>query len=198
MGRPLGSRNKPKAADAESFDAQRAIAKKPRARRERGPRVETTEHKNSAPLTDEQAHAILDQSARSYARALAQKKEQDAKFKNACKMIKADGVKLTDVKMYLDAESEEGQARIRQRVEEAARIARWRGFPIGTQFTLALEDQTESHSYTLGKEAGLAGLRAEPPQVANVEEFIRGWHEGQAILGGNLEWKRDDSQGLPA
>jgi hypothetical protein len=182
LGRPRGSKNRPKTID-------------PAASRRKSPRtarVNTTEHKNSEPLTDEQQHHLLDQSARVYARALELKKNADAKFKLACKTIKSDGVKLADVKTYLEAETEEGQAQIRARVEAAARIARWRNFPIGTQFTLFLEDQTPSHSYTTGKEAGLAGLRAEAPSNANIEEWLEGWQAGQAILAGGIATTEDD------
>lgn len=174
MGRPKGSKNKGPAAPRKA---------KANGGNGAGPRVETTHHQNSTPLTDEQSHVLVDQAARTYAKALDEKKAADARFKNVCKTIRSDGVKLQDVKDYLEAESEEGQARMRERVERMARIARWRGFPIGTQAELFPDGMTPSRSFTAGKEAGLGGLKAEPPATANVDEWMRGWHAGQAILG---------------
>jgi len=169
MERPKGSRNRPKSNG--------------------GTHVETTEHRNDDELTDEQQHALLDQSARSYTKALDAKKLADANFKNVCKGIKSDGVKLSAVKLYLKAETEEGQAEIREQVEEAARIARWRSFPLGTQFGIFAEGDgaQPSRSFVLGKEAGLAGEPAKAPHNADVNEFLAGWQAGQAALMGGIK-----------
>jgi len=153
-----------------------------------GSTPEVIDHsKNSTPLTDEQQHVLLDQSARAYAKALDEKKASDAHFKNTCKTIKGDGVKLQDVKDYLAAETPEGQAKMRERVEAMARIARWRNFPIGTQAELFPEGMTPTMSFTAGKEAGLAGLSAKAPSTANTEEWLKGWQSGQAQLASSFK-----------
>ena len=175
MGRPKGSTNKPK-TDGNS-------AKAPKS----GP--QETPHQNSAPLTDDQAHALLDQSARSYAKALEAKKRYDAELKLVCKAIKADGVKLSDVKLYIEAATEEGQEAIRKRAEDIARIARWRNFAVGHQADMFDEGSpTTNRSFVAGREAGMGGEKAEVPLNYDSENWMAGWHAGQeALLTGGIK-----------
>ena len=162
-GRPPGSKNKPKNGATPHVTAHDNVAK--------------------APLTDEQLHALTDSWAGHYVAALEKKKAAEADFKNVCKKAKTEGVLLADIKAYIAAGTEEGQANLKADVDRVARVARWRGFAIGHQFGLfGDDDESQPLSFTLGKEAGLKGEPATCPANRDVEEFLRGWHAGQKIL----------------
>lgn len=151
-----------------------------------GPKV--TKH-NQTELTDDQLQALTAEHVRSYKRALADKKECDADFKNVCKVAKSEGVKLADIKAFIAAESEEGQAELRQDAARLARIARWAGFKLGEQLPLFDEDPsvTTNRSYRIGKDHGMAGEKAVPPVDCDHENYMAGWHAGQeAKLGAGI------------
>ena len=168
MGRPKGSKNKSKGNGADSGALGVTV-------------IEHGDNKKPA-LTDEQTHRLVHEWADEYAKVLKAKKAADSDLKDVGKKIKADGLKLQDIKDYLDAETSEGQEKLRGRLEAIARIARWRAFPIGTQAELFPEGLTPSMSFTQGKEAGLSGLPATAPDHANHDEWIKGWHVGQESL----------------
>ena len=162
-GRPKGSRNKPRDGATPHVTAHDNVAR--------------------TPLTDDQLHALTDSWAGHYVTALEAKKTADAELKNVCKKAKSEGVLLADLKAYLAAGTEKGQADLKADVDRIARVARWRNFKIGHQFGLFGEDdESVPMSFTLGKEAGLKGEPATCPANRDVEEFLRGWHAGQKIL----------------
>lgn len=145
-------------------------------------RPATTEHnkaKAATDLTDEQMHALTAHHAAAYEKALAVKKDGDAKFKNVCKLAKGDGVKVTAIKKFIDAETPEGQARIKLDVEESARIARWKSADLG--FAFKLWDIDDTNSFQRGKEHGVAGAPCKSPAGLDPVEYARGWQEGQRI-----------------
>lgn len=165
MGRPTGSKNKTTKANGG--------AKAP------GPKV--TKHSNQTELTDDQLQALTAEHVRSYSKALDVKKKADAEFKNICKVAKSEGVKLADIKAYIAAGTEEGQARLREDAERLARMSRWHGFPLGAQLPLFEEDENPAtnRSFRLGKEAGMAGEKAVVPTDCDHEQYMAGWHDGQ-------------------
>jgi hypothetical protein len=174
-GRPPGSKNKPKDGAEPHVTAHDNVAK--------------------SPLTDEQLHALTDSWAGHYTTALEAKKAADAALKNVCKKAKSEGVLLADLKAYIKAATEEGQADLKAEVDRVARVARWRGFAIGHQFGLfGDDDDTQPLSFTLGKEAGMRGEKAECPANRDVEEFLRGWHAGQAILLSGFKQLPEDDE----
>jgi hypothetical protein len=166
MGRTAGAKDKSK--------------RKPRG--SGGDKPEKTEHAKAASktdMTDDQLQALTAHHASAYKVALEAKKLHDANFKNCCKLAKAEGVTVDEIKLYLDIVTPEGQARVKAQVEMAARIARWRRATIGEQFKLF--DDGDTNSFQAGKEAGLAGDPLKVPTGRDIEEFSRGWHEGQRI-----------------
>lgn len=160
MARPKGSKNKPKTD---------------------GPQITSHDNVAKPPLTDEQLEALTASHVEAYSKALTRKKEADAALKNVCKVAKSEGVLLADIKAYIDAGTEEGQERLTEQAVRFMRVARWRGFPLGHQAGLFDETpaSTPARSFTLGKEAGLAGKTLFVPTNCNIEEFTRGWHEAQ-------------------
>ena len=170
MARPKGSKNKAKDVPA----AEGGV---------------TTEHNSIRPaeLTDDQRAALFFQHSRQYDHALEAKKAADAALKHVCKLIKAEGSSLAEIKL---ATLEPGvfDARVRAEVERAQRLSRWLGLPIGTQLSL-LEgpDRTPAteKAYADGKRAGLAGGDASPPFAAHLpqaQDWLRGYGEGQEVL----------------
>ena len=165
MSRTKGSKNKPKG---------------------NGPDVETTTH-NNEPLSDEQYLFLTQKHVELYEASLAKKKTSDANFKNVCKVAKADGIKLADIKAYIDAGTDEGQEKLAADAERLARVARWRNFDLGIFEQAELfgdEDAPQqTRSFTLGREAGMAGEPAKVSPGCDVNEFMAGWQIGNAALG---------------
>lgn len=164
----------------------------------RGKRAEKNEEKNGeAPgpghnvgtLDDDQLQALTWQHKKAYQAALAVKKDGDAKFKNACKLAKAelgDGA-VDDIKTLIELETEEGETKISDRVQHMLRVARWAGSKIGTQFEIFDEDRTPAvdRAASEGRRDGLAGDPCKPsydPSTPQYKSYMDAFHEGQAVL----------------
>lgn len=77
---------------------------------------------------------------------------------------------------------EKGEKKLKDRIEQQLRIARWLGVPIGTQTDLFPEiDRTPigDRAFAAGKMAGLAGDSAKPPHDPSTEAYRR-WMDGHA------------------
>lgn len=137
-------------------------------------------------LSDAQRQALhLSQHVPAYEKALAAKKDADAKFKNACKLIKAEGGSVRAVKLTLELRTSEGEQAFRARVAEETEVAIWNG--VGIQVDMfADEDQpAEDRAFGEGKRAGMKGDPAKPPYDPSVPQYKRwleGHGEGNAVL----------------
>lgn len=145
--------------------------------------------KEEPKLSARERKALLIQHVGDYKKVLERKKKADADLKNACKLIKAEGGKrqVARVKAYIQLESPEGEASIREEFADIVEIAKWVGSPIGTQFKMDLDepDRTPAvdRAYTEGETAGMAGEVAKPPYDPTVPqhgEWLSGWHAGNA------------------
>ena len=177
MGRLKGSKNKnPKKNGGE--DAKTA---EPAIGHNGGPKVE---------LTEEQRQALFfNQHLPKYKAALAAKKEADRILKQVCKIAKAELGEnaVGDIKLAIEAETPEGEAAIKARMESQARLLRWLGLPVGEQGTLFPTDLTPAvdKARADGKRAGFKGETCSPPHDPSVPQhaaWIEGWHDGQAVL----------------
>jgi DNA-binding transcriptional MerR regulator len=185
-GRPAGSANKKKATATPKYPDPQADNKdvKPGSNK---PQVAKDA------LTDDQEHALTSHHTEAYKKALEIKKAADAKFKNVCKLAKAEGVGLKQIKEYIDYQTEEGQERLRIDLARKQKVARWAGLPVGTQLNFLEEvDRTPIDERTRheGKTAGLKGEKCEPPRhvPANlITAWTEGWHEGQALNAGRIK-----------
>lgn len=143
-------------------------------------------------LTDEQLQGLTSHHVGKYKAALEAKKAAAAGFLNVCKLAKAEGVKIADIKDWIALDTEEGQKRIKEEFEARIRITRWRNFDIGHQFKLF--DESDTNSFQAGKEAGMAGEVAKPPAGRDVQEWMRGHAAGQQIkMSGFKELKERDA-----
>jgi hypothetical protein len=174
MGRKPGSKNKPK----QDGDAKAA---EPSMGHNGGPKVE---------LTEEQRQALFfNQHLPKYKAALAQKKAADKHLKDVAKLARADLGEnaVADIKLAIEAETPEGEAAIKARMESQARLLRWLGLPVGEQGTLFPTDLTPAvdKARADGKRAGFKGETCSPPHDPSVPQhaaWIEGWHDGQAVL----------------
>lgn len=170
MARPKGSKNKPKDVPTSAG-------------------ATTADHNAIRPgeLTDDQKQALFWQHLKTYEKALDAKKQADADLKNACKLIKSEGTKLSDIKLAL-MEPEAFEAHVRSEAESLIRVAKWLGSPVGTQFTFFDEpDRTSSDekAFADGKRAGLAGEDCSPPFAKHLPQagrWLEGWHAGQEVV----------------
>lgn len=155
MGRPKGSTNKPK--DGE---------------------VPKSGHNSN--LTDEQRQALhLNQHVPAYVKALEKKKVADAEFKNACKIIKADGGSVDAVKLTIALRTPEGEQAFRARIAEEAQVAAWNGVGIQVDMFADQMQPSEDKAYDAGKRAGMAGETAKPPHDPSTAQY-RKWMDGHA------------------
>lgn len=165
MGRTPGSKNKQKPAVGEGH--------------------------NLEGLSDAQRQALhLSQHVPAYTRALEKKKAADADFKNACKLIKAEGGSVKAVKLTLELRTPEGEAAFRARVAEQTEVAIWNG--VGIQVDMFADElqPSEDKAFDAGKRAGMAGESAKPPHDPSTKQHTRwldGHAEGQAVLSAGFK-----------
>lgn len=187
-GRPKGSANKSKG------DTVPAADRKVHADHNNMPQVA------KEPLSEDQQQALFFNHKKAYEKELEAKKKADASFKVACKLIKAEGTKLSDVKLAIDLEDPEAGAEMRARIERELKVARWMNVPVGTQFSLLDEtDRTpiDEKTYNDGKKAGLSGEPAKPPNhtpPSLFNKWLDGHAAGQAALASKFKQKNDDQR----
>lgn len=147
------------------------------------------DHNKPSPdeMTDEQRQKLFFNHQNAYKAALDDKKQADADFKNICKMIKAEGSNLSDIKLSL-MEPAKFEQKVRDEVEAYQRVARWTGSPIGTQLSLLDEpDRTpgDERAFEAGKIAGMKGEDCKAPFAQHLPQagkWREGWHAGQAVI----------------
>lgn len=147
---------------------------------------------NIRPLNEDEQRALAFHHRREYRDALASKKEADAGFKNTCKRIIAEGTSIADVREMIKLDGQGGEAALRAEIERMMKVARWMGASIGEQFDLedAINDRRplDERAYAAGKVAGMNGDTCSAPYDGHAgQEWIRGWHDGQASLMSALE-----------
>jgi hypothetical protein len=167
MGRPKGSKNRPKLVPA-------ADAPTPAAGHNQ--------------LTDEQMQALFFQHKRRYEAALAVKKKSDADFKQACKLAKSEvgDDAVERIKYAIELETDEGEAKLKARMERQAEVARWMGLPIGAQGGLFEVDRipADDRAHGEGKRAGMeAKERRSPydPATSQARSWMDGYDAGQEV-----------------
>jgi hypothetical protein len=141
---------------------------------------------NSA-LTEDQRQGLHYLHCRSYETMLQAKKDADKKFKDACKVIKAEGDSVAKVKKTLQARTPEGEEALRAEIAETAEVLRWSGVVVGETKEMFPEDRTPGAeaAYAEGKRYGLDGKSAQPPHDPSTEqyrEWMRGHGDGQAVV----------------
>lgn len=174
MGRPKGSRNR-KSGNAEP-------------KTEAPPNAGSVPGHNEKPpeLTDDQRAALTFQHKAKYQEALAKKKEYARQLLQVCKLAKAelgDDAVLT-IKDMIDLETEEGEAKLKSAVDRQMRAARWMGMAVGAAPSMFDEvDRTplDDREFARGRRDGLRGGRQEANASQN---YLRGFHEGAAVLAG--------------
>lgn len=157
---------------------------------DRGVLAEPQTGHNKEPLTDEQQAALGFQHKKAYEAALAVKKTADASFKNVCKLAKAEmGDDAVDtIKDMIAAETEEGEAKLKARIERALKAARWMAVPLGAQSELFAEPDrmpAVDRARAEGKRDGMAGKTLKSPYDQTLpqnEAYHEGWQEGQKAI----------------
>lgn len=163
----------------------------------------TTLHNEAAAradLTEDQQRANLALAVTAYQASLKNKNDYAAEHLKVCKRIKGDGVDIADVKTAIALQTPEGEASLKAKMAAEARVARWMGSAIGTQFGLFEEDITsEDKAFQAGKRAGLAGEKSTAPAGFDLNEWLRGWQIGQAaLMGMHLKQKAADADEFDA
>lgn len=173
MARPKGSKNRPKLTQVGPADAKPGH----------------NSGKTMAQLSDDQTQALTRQHAAKRAKLVEAEKTAKANRMNFDRVIRSDlgEFGLANIKMLEQLETPEGEAKIRAEMERQMMVARWSGLPIGTQAALFDEDRRpiEERAHDSGKRAGMKGDNCAPPHAPGTpsyEPWIKGWHEGQAVL----------------
>jgi hypothetical protein len=110
----------------------------------------------------------------------------NSQWRNARKAAKADlgeeGLKDIDAALKLAAPG--GEVKMKLEYERILRVAKWHGAPIGQQLGLLDTVPAKDWRYE-GKKLGLLGKPAKAPDgisSADLQTFMEGYHEGQAVL----------------
>jgi hypothetical protein len=151
-----------------------------------------TEHgpgHNGAPpeLTAEERQALHFRHTREYESALQVKKDAASAFLAVTRRIKAEGGKVSQIKISIALKTPEGEEAFLAEMSERAEVAQWNG--VGVQMALfggdGEEDRTPliERSRAEGKRAGMRGdPRRAPYQGEAEQEWLAGHAEGQEIL----------------
>lgn len=172
MGRPKGSRNKPKNGAAHDDE---------------GSAPEAGHNSTPPELTDDEKRALFFQHKGHYSKALEAKKQSNAAFKAVCKRAKAQcgPDAIADIKDAIAFEAPEGKVLFSAEIERKHRVARWLGLSVGAEPTFWDVDRApqDEREYDLGKQAGMVGETGTPPAtVRDTDVWMRGWHDGQGVL----------------
>lgn len=161
--------------------------------------VELKGHNSNKEEDDRKVLFFMDRNA--YVKALEAKKAADAAFKNVCKTIKSDLGEhgLAQIKLYEQARTPEGEAKIKARMEAERQAARWAGLAVNTQADLFDADLApiDDRAYAEGEEAGLRGDTLANPFDVNSKpgrRFEEGWKAGQASLAEGFRKKADGDE----
>lgn len=120
------------------------------------------------------------------ARAALKIAEEDAKTALGKQAIR-------DFRTSLQLETPEGEARVKERMEAQLRVARWMAKSVGTQASFLDDDDrtpATERAYAEGKRDGLAGDPCKPayaPELEQYREYMRGFHDGQAVLARGIK-----------
>lgn len=168
-----------------------------RKKKDQQPKAPTEPTRTIEDLNEDDQRVLLEQHTERYELGLKAKKKADADFKNVCKKAKAEiGKRAVEmIKLAILLQSDEGKADFGEEMTERAKIARWMGVTVGTQFEFSL---AEINHYEEGKRSGLKGESRKPPvNLApggdQYNDWIRGWDEGQAVITKGFK-KPDEGQ----
>jgi ribosome modulation factor len=168
MGRPKGSKNKPKDGETPSVGH------------------------NTAELSDAEKQALLVRGLADLETMISDKDEIVAEIRTQRKRLISYGFEAFEIDFGLKLrKSGDGEALARRRRE--ATIARFLNHPIGTQSDIFDEiDRTPSvdAAYEAGKVAGAEGKSANSPHPLGTEQnesWMKGWHEAQQTLASGFK-----------
>jgi ribosome modulation factor len=136
---------------------------------------------------DQQAALFLKHHLPAYRESLRLKDKAAADFRNVCKVIKAEGGSITDIKTAIKLSGEEGEKAVKKEIEDTIRVARWLGHSVGYQMEM-FEDRRPGvdRAYDEGKVAGMGGNIKKPPysdpSLPQYKRWMEGWDDGQAVL----------------
>ncbi|RVC05816.1 hypothetical protein EN883_03940 [Mesorhizobium sp. M7A.F.Ca.AU.002.06.1.1] len=159
-------------------------------------------HNRSAEqLSDDQLQGLTRQHAAKRAKLLEAEKKTKADRMNFDKIIKSDlgATGLANIKLLLDLETPEGEARIKADMERQAMVARWAGLAIGTQGALFDQDRrpVEDRAFDDGKRDGMSGKTLATSHASGTEaynKYVEGWHAGQAINAAGIRQKPPEAE----
>lgn len=167
MGRPKGSKNKPKDGESPSVG-------------------------HNSELTPAEKQALLLKGLTELESLIAEKNEVVADIRNQRKKLVSYGFESFEIDYALKLRKGTDEEAIERRRREAT-IARFLNHPIGTQPDMFDEpDRTPSvdKAYQAGKIAGAEGKLAQSPHSPGTDQdqsWLKGWHESQADLASGFK-----------
>lgn len=167
MGRPKGSKNKPK-DDAPA------------------------EAGHNTALTEDEKRALFIKGVQELEGLLEKKNDAVSAVRNQRKRIVSYGFDAFEIDYALKVRKDEDDALVERRRREA-RIARFLNHPIGTEPDMFDEvDCTPAvdKAYQEGKVAGAAGQSAKSPYAPGLpqdQSWLKGWGDGQADLSSGFK-----------
>lgn len=158
---------------------------------------------DNATLTPEQQEDRFDRHLEQYAEADAKAKSAAGAFRSLKARIKDEGGDIEELKIACMLETDEGAIQTKATLIKIARVSKYLGVPLGTQFDLfgapAVSNGDEyERGYGLGKRAGLAGENRDPKfpvGAKGYDGYLAGYQDGQKInIGGISEKPADEPE----
>lgn len=162
--------------------------KKPRLPKEpKAPKAaKTTAGSNTL---DPEKWALFLKNKDDYAKATEKKKKAVAAVRNIAQTIKADGFSLRQIKLAIQLESPEGEAKFRSLIANDLLAAQYAGAQIGSQLQLFLWDVDRTPSVDQAFDEGLrdamANKAAKPaydPSTPMYSRYLDGFHSYSADI----------------
>jgi ribosome modulation factor len=154
---------------------------------------------NHNALSEEQHAALVLQACAKIEKLQTAIATATADIRNIRKIAKADGIVPAEINFALflrkaDPDDVVSTARMQDRV------AKYLAHPVGTQFGMFEADRTPiaDRAFAEGKVAGLEGKDFKSPHDESTEagqQWMKGWHGGQAVLHAGIRTKAEDVPG---
>jgi hypothetical protein len=149
-------------------------------------------------LTDKEREDLFLKDVDSLATAKEKLAKVVADVRNVKKRIKSHGFTVAQVETAIEMDTPEGEAKVKERMEETLQAARWCGVPWGAQLDMfnGAPDRTPiaDRAYAEGERASMQNKPATPQYSPDTEAYRRymdGFHSHQKTIAKGLKKKPD-------
>jgi hypothetical protein len=136
-------------------------------------------------LSDQERQRLLLAHRRRLKPLLLAEANAKAAVTKAFELAKKEGVTKKDITLAIQAETEEGEAKIRAEIERVLTVTRWVGSDIGVQLDLFPKASAAEQAFEDGKRTALDDKPRKPPNglsQAGEKRWFDGFDQGRVAL----------------